>query len=228
MSEDLEEIFDGKEPEPKEPEAKAEEVVEPTPEVEPEAEPEVEPEVVATPETVPLAAHLEERGKRQALEAQLKEANKPAPEPTPDVFEDPEGFSKAIEGRLAAMESNMALNLSEKFARSNHGNETVDKAWAAAEAAGVLPQFAQQQDAYGALVDWHKTQQVREEIGNDPAAYKAKLEADLRKEIQAELATKQARDMAGKPAPSMADVTGSGGSPKSTWGGPTPLDKAFE
>ena len=40
---------------------------------------------------------------------------------------------------------------------------------------------------YAAAVQWHQRQLAQAEIGDDPAAYKAKLEAEVREKVLAEL-----------------------------------------
>ena len=80
---------------------------------------------------------------------------------------------------------------------------------------------------FHAAVEQFNKHRVAQEIGSDPDAYKAKLEAELRGKIEAELVAKQARDAAGKFAPSMANVTGTGGGPKANWAGPASLSSVL-
>jgi hypothetical protein len=77
-----------------------------------------------------------------------------------------------------------------------HGQETVDAAFnelAQLRTKGD-PSFAADYQRimssphpYGTLVEWHRKRQAVAEIGDDPAAYKEKLEAELRAKLMAEL-----------------------------------------
>ncbi|MFV1536945.1 hypothetical protein [Phaeobacter sp. JH204B] len=236
---DLEQILNGEQPQGDAPQ---------TPEVTPEATPEA-PEAVeaATPEPAPVTEP--EPAKADApemvpvsvvsdLRAQLRELKlqqqqqPPAPQPKPPEFIDPEGMGY-MQQQVQGMAQEVKLNFSEEMTRQQHGDETVDAALAAFKAqAGTNPALHQailaERSPWGAMVKWHQQQQVAQEVGNDPAAYREKLEKEIRAKIEAELVTKQAQEKAAQAAPSMANVTGTGGGPKATaWGGPTPLDKVI-
>lgn len=115
-------------------------------EVEPE-EPKGEPK---EPATVPLAALHEERDKRKAdaerlkvLEEELQALKTPQQQQqekakAPDMFDDPEGYNAYWENRLTQVQEsnqqqlmNERLNISERYAVKEHGQEVVDsmKAW---------------------------------------------------------------------------------------------------
>lgn len=229
VSTNLETILSGEAPqEPIEP------VVEEAAQVETPEEPPAEPEVEApvepaaaepAPQTVPLAVMMEERKRRQELEAQIAELNAPKQDALPDVFENPEGFTAQIEARLNQHAENQKAVLSERFARNKHGNEVVDAAFQAAQASGVLDSFRGKDDAWGDLVSWHRSQVALNEIGGDIDAYKAKIRAEIEAELNANQAVEQAKQMAAKAAPSMANVTGTGGTAQApVWNGPKSLD----
>lgn len=219
---DLEQIVDGVEPEQETPEAEV--AQEPEQVAEPEAEPKaetVEPE--QKPEqTVPLAALLEVRQELQALKSLA--APKPTPVPAPDVFEDPQGYSKHMQTELRNATTQTKLEMSRFIAEREFGSDQVDSMM---EYFNQHPEqsqaFLSAPSPFHAAMEHYNSQRVAQEIGNDPAKYREGLKAELMAEIKAELVAKQARDTAGKFAPSMANVTGTGGGPKSTWTGPTDL-----
>lgn len=195
---------------------------EPTQQVEPEKKAEPEP---AKDPVVPLAALQEVRGENRTLKERLSSIEQmlmqqTAPKP-PDVLEDPQGFAAMIEQRLAAQQTDIYLTVSENQARASHGDAVVDAAFQAAEAAGILGQFAQRKDGWGDLVRWHKGQKAMAEIGDDPAAYAARLEEQIRAKVLAELAAKPATIPA---APSLAGQANLGTRAAPSWAGPTPLE----
>jgi len=220
---DLEQIVDGAEPEQVENEPVKQETAAQEPEAI--AEPEAAPEPKAEPkadQTVPLAALLEVR---QELR-QLREASqpRPAPQPMPDVFEDPAGYSQRMQDELRTATTASKLEMSRFMADREFGKENVD---AMMEHFNNHPEqtqaFLKTASPFHTAMEQFNSQRVAQEIGNDPAAYRAKLEAEIRGKIEAEMVAKQARDNAGKFAPSMANVTGTGGGPKSNWTGPADL-----
>lgn len=223
---DLEQIIDGAEPEQEAPVAEvaaepeqtdAPEVVEAEPIAEATAEPEPKPDT-----TVPLAALLEVRQELQALKSLA--TPKAAPVPIPDVFEDPQGYQKHMQGMVEQAAVSQKLEMSRFMAERDFGKENVDAMFKYFDAnPGQSQQFLSAASPFHAGMEFYNQQQVATEIGNDPAAYRAKLEAEIRGKLEAEMVAKQARDVAGKFAPSMANVTGTGGGPKSNWDGPADL-----
>ncbi|NQY15631.1 MAG: hypothetical protein HRT81_17530 [Henriciella sp.] len=230
---DLEQIVNGEQPVPEPaPEAVVEPVTpEPTPE--PEPTPTAEPKREAEPHMVPVGVVSELRQSNRELQQrleQLTQALTPRPEAPkmPDVLENPQGFEEHLQTQFRVMTANFQADLSESNARAKHGDEVVNAAFEAAKATGQVANFAGGKDPWGRLVQWHKGEQVRQEIGDDPAAYRSKLEAELRATIQAEMVAEQAKAKAAQAAPSMANVTGSTGGAMPTWAGPTPLDEAVK
>lgn len=231
---DLEAIIEGETPEPEvtvdpvkeeavvEPEVKPEEVV---------AEETKEPE--KEPEKIPLAVYLEERSKGKALEARVSEMEAsmvPKPEvPAPDMFEDPKGYNEHMQAQIVNAQQTAKMDISQAMAEEKHGVDTVAKAFEALRASGDNAAISAIQSArmpYQDLMKWDTQRQAMSEIGSDPAAWKEAERVKMKAEIVAEMETKQAKDAAGIPAPSMAGVTGIGGGPKTAWTGPTPLDNA--
>lgn len=222
---DLEQILNGDQSEPEEVETPAEpetEQVEAQAEVEAEPAKEPEPTKVEEQQTVPVGVVQELR--RELRE--LKAAQQRQPEqPAPDMFENPEGYREYMAQAVKTAVTSTKLETSRFIAEREFGKETVDAAFEYfnqhPEQSAALLQHA---SPFHAAVEQFNKHRVAQEIGSDPVAYRAKLEAEIRKSIEAELVTKQARTAAGKYAPSLANVTGTGGGPKANWTGPTPLD----
>jgi hypothetical protein len=122
------------------------------------------------------------------------------PPKAPDFWEAPE---TAIDYRLNQTVAPLAGKLQqmrEDFSRmqaiDKHGQQTVDAAFSelvSLRNAGD-PSFSADYQRimasphpFGTLVEWHRKRQTLAEIGDDPAAYKAKLEAELKAKLMAEL-----------------------------------------
>lgn len=224
---DLDSIVAGEEPvqEPA-PEAQTEEPVTPAEPVE-EPKAEADPEPAKETPMVPLAALQEVRGQLQELKAMMPQPEQPK---APDPLDDPQGYQAYQQQHVANSTLNVKLDLSEDMARTAHGDAVVDEAFQAFQA--TADQATRQaimaaRSPWNEVVKWHKQNQVAQEIGNDPAAYAAKVEAEIRAKVEAEMVAKQAKDKAAQAAPSMANVTGTGGGVKTSWAGPTSLEAAI-
>ena len=205
-------------PEPTPAEAQEPEPTQPEPAADPEP---------AQPEMVPVGVVQQ---LRQELR-ELKQAQQPKPQPAPEPL-DPE-HANYVNQRIAQVEmmSNAKINHMEAVMLAGGGVEgakAVDEAIEAVREAGLFDEFGHRPDAFVHCVRWHQDQQkqaqaqkVMAEIGGDPSAYRAKLEAELRAKIEAEMVAKQTSTAA---APSLANATGTGGGPRTTWGGPTRLE----
>lgn len=191
------------------------------------------------PKMVPLAALEAEREKgRQKVSAvserlaqieqmltQSQQGQKQAePQKLPDMFDQPEAYTQSLMQMMQQRESNLIAEMSERFARTQHGSEAVDAAFEAAKASGVIDQFRGKRDPWGDLVQWHKQHQVMSEIGSDPEAWRAKERERLRQEILAETASQQIKQASARPAPSLAGSANLGARTAPAWSGPTPLD----
>ena len=121
---------------------------------------------------VPLSAVLDEREKRQALEKRLAELERATPaQAVPDITSDPRGWQAANEARLAQAELNMKMELSGRFAASQHGADKIEaaKAWGMQQAQQDQffgTKFTQQQDPFGWLVEQHRQAQAIGTLGN--------------------------------------------------------------
>ena len=187
-----------------------------------------EPEQVEEGHSVPLAtvlaerkafqARLEEQQRLMQVEVQrqvaaaLQQQNPQAQPEPPDFFEDPDA---AIAARMTPMQQQMVsmkLDFSEMMARQAHGNEVVEEALQAAQQAGIVQNFIQTQNPYGELVSWHKQSKFLKEAGNDPDAYRKRVEEEVRQKVIQEM--KQGRAPGQQQQPSfpttLADQTNAG------------------
>ncbi|MEL7445572.1 MAG: hypothetical protein AAGK02_07140 [Pseudomonadota bacterium] len=154
-----------------------------------------------------IAAMKDERRKtkeaRDELQAMRDEVNQlkgavqaqPAPQAQqqqapqiPNPATDPQGYHDYM---MAVQNHGLeiaALNLSESNTRRVHGNEAVDTAFAAVQSTGqadvLVAQFRQRPDPWGEMMVWHQQQKLLSEIGTDPEAYRAKIEAEVLAKLQ--------------------------------------------
>jgi hypothetical protein len=153
------------------------------------------------PHLVPLKELLDTRERAQAaereredLKRQLQEftrrqqAEQAKPPELPDIFEKPQEFvqnlTQTFEQRLAAMQLENNLQL----AQVKHG-DTFDKAYDAfigACGTGQNPalyhQIMRAPSPGDAMVQWFKRDQVLREVGDDPLAYRTRLQDELIKD----------------------------------------------
>lgn len=166
---------------PAEPEAPTPEPEQPAPEEPAPSEPVnplVAPVVDAKPDPgfVPISVVLDERDKRQKLEAELaKFQAQQQPQAIPDRWEDPEGFDAYQDQKLQAALYQQNLRWSERIAASEHGKETVDtaKAWGI-ERCDADPYFnakvASSPDPIGFVVSEWKREQIASQVTPDDFA----------------------------------------------------------
>lgn len=225
---DLDQILGGEPADAPEPAQQEAPQVEADPVAEPPAEEPVAQEEPAKPEEpvmVPLSALQELRQELKQLKQVQHQAAQPKPQPAPDMFEDPEGYRAYVERNVSNGMTRAKLEMSRFMAEREFGAETVEAAY---EYFNQHPDQSQallnHPSPFHAAVDVYNRQRVAQEIGNDPEAYRQKLEAEIRAKVEAELVAKQVRDKAGRFAPSMADTPGTGGGPKTNWAGPARLD----
>lgn len=196
----------------------------------PEPAPVVAPPAPEPVRTVPLPELLEQRHARQlaeqearhakerlaeiqrALEAQYR-ASQPQPQPI-DPVSDPEGFARAVLQENAAIKQQLSeqavhqrANMSEMLARRDHGTEKVDQAVQQAIQSGLNRHFMAQPDPYGALMDWHNSRHIAQQVG-DLDAFRKKV----REEVIAEL--KAGRSVPQNLPPSLSTATKANNSPE--------------
>lgn len=172
--------------------------VEPAPEpeapvVEEPVNPLVAPVVEAKPDPgfVPITAVLDERDKRQKLEAELAQyrAQQQQPQAVPDKWEDPDAYEAFRDQKLQHELYQQNLRWSERIATSEHGAETVKtaKEWAVAKC-DEDPYFnakvAASPDPIGfAVSEWRREQIASQVTPEDLSAFQAWKQAQA--QIQA-------------------------------------------
>lgn len=142
------------------------------PEPQPEPAPEPAPEAPKEPQHVPLATFLDKRDEARELKRRLEayEAREREQQQRPEIdpFDDPQGFAaqqqQMIDQRL--MQERFAI--SDRFARKEHGAETVDAAvqWAQ-QRAQQDPVFAAGYMREADPVDWIVQQHKRDALLSD-------------------------------------------------------------
>jgi hypothetical protein len=85
---------------------------------------------------------------------------------------------------------------------------------------------------YAAAVQWHQRQQARAEVGDDPAAFKARVEAEIREKVLAEInggnGQQQTQQRSAPVTPSnLAGARNVGARTGPAWSGPKALDDIF-
>lgn len=129
-----------------------------------------------------------------------------------------------------------------RFAVKDHGAEAVRSAYSALEdlarrdrgsAQAVYQYIMSSEHPYGALVEWDNRQRALAEIGDDPAAFKEKVKAELLAELQASTGTQQraAPPQATIPATMPSNfATGRNVGARSGpgWSGPASIDEIFD
>jgi hypothetical protein len=227
----------------------------------PGAEPAADAETAPEGGTVPVGALQAERRERQdwkeraireeeqrkALERELAQLRAgvpaqqaptaPMPVQIPDPITDPQGYHQAMMEQHAQRVWSDKLDLSEDMAREAHGDEKVEAAQQAFKAAvaknpGLYGELQAQRNPYGWLMKWHAKQQAKAEIGDDPQAYRAKLEAELRAKWEAEQgfaasAAPAAPRNAPVLPPSLAGMRSAAPRGSTPFTGPTPLKELF-
>jgi hypothetical protein len=179
------------------------------------------------PGLVPLAAHLDERHKRQKAEERLAalEAQVRKPEQAPSVQDDPEGFAQYVQQIHERASISSRFDVSETLATEKHGEAVVKAAmeWGM-ERSQQSPAFAAEYLKQKHPIDWavkaHKRELRNAEIGDDFDAY-LEREATKRgwsKGPAAPQATPQATPAAPQPVaqsptprPSLASAPSAGG-----------------
>lgn len=135
-------------------------------------------------------------------------APQPAPRPAappaelPNPATDPQGYHDAIQRRLSnemqQFQLITTLNMSERFARQARGAEKFEecKAWLSTKP-DIEAWAIQQPDPWAAAFTQYTREQLAEEIGDDPNAWRESERQRLRDEIRAEMQA----DQGGQPAP---------------------------
>lgn len=191
------------------------------------------------PGFVPLAAVLEERDKRKAMEAELaryRQQQQPEPVEVPDPIDDPDGFSEFQQQYVQQTALNIKLDFSEDMARTAHGDETVDaaKAWAL-ERFGNNPAYQAEvlrdRNPYGRAVKDYLAEQRVQKLSGMPDDEFAQFQAWKAAQAQIQPATTPAAtpvSPAPIPAPSIASAPSAGGVTHTPVGAGVAFDAMFK
>jgi hypothetical protein len=170
----------------------------------------------------------------------------PKPEPpqklTADaIFENPSAFvHQEVSGPLSEVRGTL-MHQARYLAEIKHTDEAVqaaDDAFSKAVATNSIDPAERQRvlsspNIYDAAVKWHRRQQVQAEIGDDPVAYKAKVEAEIMAKLQAQQQPDAEADTVTqqRSAPVMpsnfATARNVGARSGPAWAGPAPLADIF-
>ena len=192
---------------------------------------------------VPLTALLDEREKRQKMEARLRDVESQIPKEDakskaeiPDVVVDPEGYRNYMEERFQAMETNTRITMSRQVMTAMHDDydqreqeflslANDNPALAQQMAASDMPAKFVYETALKAekakrmenVDEWEATERarIREEE-------RAKLKAEFEEQAQSEAATAAALQ------PSLASVSGAGSNKAVARNVPDPLETTFK
>lgn len=170
------------------------------------------------PGFVPIAAMLDARDRAKAAEAErdrlLAERQ---PVEVPDPYADPEGYAAFQDQRYQVALQSIALNTSERFARKEYGNETVEaaKKWAL-DRFQADPLYQRQvladPDPYDRTVKDYQREQLFSQV-SDPTEFE---QFRAWKQAQGQLSTQPAGQpvpataTAAIPAPSLASAPSAG------------------
>lgn len=183
------------------------------PEVEAEAPPEPKPqpqqEAPMVPQAVVGELRQELRQTRQEL-AMMRQGTQPQPQ-QPDYFENPEA---AVQHHVQPIQQQLLqqkLDMSRFTAEQQFGPELVQQAYDYFDANPAASQALRgHASPFHAAVQEFQKVQIANEVGNDPAAYREKVRAEVAAELRKELVAKQTAAAVAQ-APSMADETSIGG-----------------
>lgn len=231
MADDLDDVFNDaspeqpkveqQEPEAPEPPIEGENGSEPAPADEKEGAPaasETSPEPTPPQEnTVPLTAVLDERRKRQALEAELAELKQQRePEKVPDVIDNPNEYTNYVSQKIDQGMVQARISMSQEFMRMQDSEYDAKEA-EFLEMAQQNPQLGQQlvQHAMPAkfvveTVDKARELKRMDNVDEYKAQLRAEVEAQVRKELELEIqAEKEKASQMSKLKPSLANARSS-------------------
>lgn len=186
---------------------------------------------------IPRKALLDERSKRQALEAQLQQmqaqlqAYQHPPQQPPSIFEDEQGWEQhfgqtVVQQAVQAATQNARLDMSEMMARQAHTDFEEKKAAfldAMQNTPGLQQRALQDPHPWNFAYQYVVNQQRMNELS---AVNVTELEAKLRAQIQAEYEAKGQAALSNLPAgvpPSLSGQRNVGSRQGPTWAGPSPL-----
>lgn len=174
------------------------------------------PAAVEETKHIPITALLDEREKRQQAAREAEDLRKKLaemearlnPPKKVDFFEDPETALKSVQQTAQAIAINTKLETSRFLAERDHGKEEVAEAYAFFDANPHLSQqLLTSPSPFHEAVKVYQKHKALQEMGDDPAAYRARIEAEIRERVMAEMA--QPRPTSAPP-PSLATATSAG------------------
>lgn len=189
-------------------------------------------------ENLRLRSELEGRPTGQPAPRQQPQERPALPNPA----EDPEGYHRAITSHfsqeLAQTRLETTLTVSERFARQQHGGDAFEecKAWLSTQPR-LEAMFIQEPDPWGSALAYFQREKLTEEIGDDPAAYRRRIEDAAIAAYEARLQAQQDQHQpAPRPAPQMRSAppypasTARNAASRDDQGrfSPTPLSAAFK
>jgi hypothetical protein len=177
-------------------------------------------------------------GERDALRRQLEEAQRlppPPPQPVyqpppPDPQTDPAGYQRYVQQVEFSREVNRNLNYSEWLLRDKIGDEAVAELQTefqqmAKEDEGLFMKMYNQPHPYRWMQQQVEKHRAMREVGDDPAAYRAKIEAEARAKWEQEARTQPAPvSPAAGMQPSLATARSVAGRTTPGWTGEPSLD----
>jgi hypothetical protein len=190
------------------------------------------------------------RRSNEALQRQVNELLQRIPVPQkeqqqpPDWFENPEAATQhVVQSELTPQltQFNQALlAIAKDNAITRFTEDAVNEAETAfisAMQSGKLDQADFQKvvsspNRYAAAVQWHKRQLAQAEVGDDPSAYRAKIEAEVLAKYGIQPGTQQQAQPGNAAAPSLmpSNIAGApnvGARSGPAWSGPAPLNDIF-
>lgn len=215
--------------------AKGEKSEEPAEKAEPQAEPPSAKDEQEPQDPVARGFYVrarEERKKRQELKAQYEAlqaqiAQQQLAQRMPDPVRQPDEYRSFEMQRLQQEVTNKHLWNSQRLAEKQYSAEEVEEAQevfkqSAAQMPQLWDQLYAQEHPYGWLMEQMRQYKLLQEIGGDPNAYKEKLKAELRKELE-----NQQKTQPNAPPQSLAGL-GSGAVNNAPWSGPPSLNSILK
>jgi hypothetical protein len=179
-----------------------------------------------------------ERRMAQLVEAVTPRQARPAP---PDFFDNPEAATRYEVAQTVSPEFDRINQTLHAFAKDNaisrHSEDKVveaERAFIGALQSGRLDpsdyrRVLNSPNRYAEAVRWHQRQVASAEIGDDPTAFKARVEAELREKILAELNGGVSGQRFAHATPSnLAGARNVGARSGPAWSGPASLTDIFD
>lgn len=173
----------------------------------------------------------------QIMTAVVPKQAQPEPVPQPEIWDDPNAFVRSQAMEMVSPLQQRLLAMAREVAEVRYQPDTVKAAEEAFNNAARTGQIdpveynriQSSPNPFAAAVQWHQKTAAMAEIGSDPAAYRAKLEQELREKLMAEFQQGNTPpDAAERPAPVMPGnfATGRNVGARSgpAWSGPARLE----